>query len=65
MEIDWAKSNRPDDAAKQKPLDWGNPNKEAKQVNAKANTKSGVKMTVAKGFRFGGRKVAVTETAFA
>jgi hypothetical protein len=33
--------------------------------NATANTTSGVKVTVAKGFRFGGSKVAATEAAFA
>jgi hypothetical protein len=36
-----------------------------KLVNATANTTSGVKVTVAKGFRFGGSKVATTEAAFA
>jgi hypothetical protein len=38
---------------------------QAKIVNANANTTSGAKFTVAKGFRFGGSKVAATEAAFA
>jgi hypothetical protein len=38
---------------------------DAKKVNAKANTQSGVKVTVGKGFRFGGSKSARTEAAFA
>jgi len=38
---------------------------QATLVNAKANTQSGVKVTVAKGFRFGGSKVARTEAALA
>jgi hypothetical protein len=38
---------------------------QAKTVNANANTNTGVKVTVAKGFRFGGSTVARTEAAFA
>ena len=39
--------------------------KETKTTNANANVTTGVKVTVAKGFRFGGSKVAATEAAFA
>jgi hypothetical protein len=38
---------------------------QANYVNANTSTTSGVKFTVAKGFRFGGSKVAATEAAFA
>ena len=37
---------------------------QAKLVNANANT-NGVKVTVSKGFRFGGSKVAANKAAFA
>ena len=39
---------------------------QANQVNAKASTTMGaVKVTAAKGFRFGGSKAVATEAAFA
>jgi hypothetical protein len=44
----------------------GDLRKRSKIVNANANTKMGaVKVKAAKGFRFGGSKVAATEAAFA
>jgi hypothetical protein len=44
----------------------GDLRKRSKIVNAIANTKMGaVKVKAAKGFRFGGAKVAATEAAFA
>ena len=53
-------------SAMQKPQGRGFLAEEAKKVNAKTSTKMGtVKVTAAKGFRFGGTKVAQTEAAFA
>ena len=50
----------------QKPQGWGNSAVDAKKVNAKTSTTMGaVKVKAAKGFRFGGSKVAATEAAFA
>jgi len=49
-----------------KPVGLGQPSRRSKtKVNAKTSTNSGAKVTVAKGFRFGGSKVAATEAAFA
>ena len=45
--------------------DWGNPVEETKLVNANANTTSGVKVTVGKGFRFGKARATATEATFA
>ena len=64
--FDRATSKQVDSSAKQKPQGWGFLAVDAKKVNAKANTTMGaVKVTKARGFRFGGTTAVAKEAAFA
>ena len=55
-----------DNSSTLKPQGRGFLAEEAKKVNAETSTKMGtVKVTAAKGFRFGGTKVAQTDATFA
>jgi len=65
MVIDWAKSKNSSARQCGSRRVGGTWPKTTKNVNAKTSTIGAVKVKAAKGFRFGGSKVAKTKAAFA